>query len=96
MPLPLAPVAVIALRCGAVALTAWAAKRALAGKVTPGRRDQRLEDALDELPEGLSAHHAPLETSRHAATRFERRIRIGEQEWHVDAALLARLRLKKV
>lgn len=66
MPLPLAPVAVIALRCGAVALTTWAAKRALAQAMAPGRRDQRAEDALDALPEGLT-RHADAATSRATA-----------------------------
>lgn len=96
MPLPLAPVAVIALRVSAVALTTWAAKRALTRAMQPGRRDQHLEDALDALPEGLTRHSTPSDATERGTARLERRFRIGRTEWHLDAAIIARLRLKKV
>ena len=94
MPLPLAPAAVIALRCSALALTAWAARRALARRAMPGRRDQRVEDAFDELPGGITRQSDP--TATRASLRLSRRYRIGATEWHLDAAMIARLRLKRV
>lgn len=97
MPLPLAPVAGIALKYGAVALAAWGAQRALRAAVAPGRTDQRAEDALDELPEGLSTHRPrDREQQQNAALRLRRRIRFAGRDWDLDAGMIARFRLRRV
>lgn len=98
MPLPviLAPLVPLALRLGAVAAVGYAAKRALAARTHPGRTDQRAEDALDDLGEGLGIH-APLdaEGQRNAAVRFTRTIRFRGRTWQFDAGAIARWRLKE-
>ncbi|PID95812.1 MAG: hypothetical protein CSA85_00410 [Alphaproteobacteria bacterium] len=91
MALPLAPIAGFAIRYGAVALTTLAVARVL----EPGRRDQRAEDALDDLPEGGTFRKAPGE---YAATgRFKRLIRLGQNgpRFELDFAGLGRLRIRR-
>lgn len=99
MPLPLAPILPIALRLGVVtaaglALRSWARRNSF-----PGRTDQRAEDALDDLGEGLSLHRptdrAEGEVSQTNATaRVVRVIRLGKKSWELDAGFLARIRLR--
>lgn len=92
MPLPLAPITAIALRYGTVALATWAVAR----QVERGRRDQRVEDALDGLHEGLTARR---ETDQVNATgRFRRVIRFGTSGpgLEIDATALGRVRFRKV
>lgn len=96
MPLPLAPLAGIALKYGTVALAAWGAQRALRAAVTLGRTDQRAEDALDDLPEGATAHHPRDRDQRNAALRLRRRIHFAGQDWDFDASMIARLRLRRI
>lgn len=102
MPVPLAPIALYALKGGAIAAAVWAARRGLRGLVHPGRTDQRAEDALDALDEGL-AHHRPKDRAedgqRNAAGRLRRTIRWGQkagQAVEIDAAFLARFRLRRL
>lgn len=102
MPVPLAPIALYALKGGAIAATVWAARRGLQGLTRPGRTDQRAEEALDALDEGL-AHHIPPDRAedgqRNAAGRFRRTIRWGAnpgQALEIDAAFLARFRLRRL
>lgn len=92
MPLPLAPITVIALRYGTVALASYAFAR----RVDRGRRDQRAEDALDELPEGLTARREAEQV--HATGRLKRVIRLGAggPGVEIDASALGRLRFRKV
>ena len=94
MPLPLVPV--VALKLGSAALAVWAAQRALRASVGPGRTDQRAEDALDDLPEGMTVHAPRDRDQRNSTARLRRRIRLGGAEWELDAGLIARFRLKKV
>lgn len=92
MPLPLAPIAGIALRYGGVALATYAVTRSL----SHGRRDQRAEDALDDLEEGLSLRH---ETGQANSTaRFKRKIRLGENGpgVEIDISALGRIKLRKL
>ncbi|ODM42047.1 hypothetical protein [Cereibacter johrii] len=96
MPLPLAPLAALALRTGAVAGAVWLVRRAL----VPGRTDQRAEDALDDLGEGLSLHRPAdraLEGARqtNAAGRFRRTLTWAGGGIEIDAAWLARLRIRR-
>lgn len=98
MPLPLAPVAVFALRAGAVAAASWGLARLLRARTLPGRTDQRAEEALDDLGEGLAAH-APKDAQgqRNLAARFRRVVRVpGGKGVEVDLGLIARARLRRV
>jgi len=102
MPLPLAPIALYALKGGVFAATIWAAGRGLRRLIHPGRTDQRAEEALDALDEGL-AHHRPSDRSddgqRNATGRLCRTIRWGSkpgQAVEIDAAFLARIKLRRL
>lgn len=97
MPLPLAPMMPILIRVGALAVTALATHRWMQANSHPGRTDQRAEDALDDLGEGLSIHH-PKDRDTHqtnASARLRRVIRFRGRTWELDAGLMARLRLKE-
>lgn len=97
--MPVARLLPLALRVGAVAGTAWAVTRAVKAQMRPGRTDQRAEDALDDLPEGL-ALHAPRdradEAQKNAAFRLRRVIRWRGETLELDASLLGRFRLRKL
>ncbi|MDT8857737.1 hypothetical protein RNZ50_22355 [Paracoccaceae bacterium Fryx2] len=101
MPLPLAPIAVLALRTGLVAAAAWAVRRAVTRGLRPGVTDQRAEDAMDEMPEGLAIHQPGDRTDgglrqTNTAVRMIRTLRWGNTGVEIDAALLGRLRLRKL
>ncbi len=98
MPLPLVPLLPLALRVGAAATAGYAALRWLRAATHPGRTDQRAEDALDALDEGLALHRpADLADDRqtNASARMIRVVRFRGQVWEVDASLMARLRLRR-
>ncbi len=97
MPLPLVPIAAFALRTGAVAGAVWLIRRSF----VTGRTDQRAEDALDELDEGLALHRPAdraIDGARQTnlASRFHRTLRWGDRGIEIDAALLGRLKIRKV
>jgi hypothetical protein len=99
MPLPLAPLLPLALRLGAVTAVGLAARSWVSRNSFPGRTDQRAEDALDDLGEGLSLHRpadrAAGEVSQTNTTaRVVRVIRLGNRTWELDAGLIARVRLR--
>lgn len=93
MPVPLAPIAATAARYGAIALAGYV----LARQMERGRIDQRAEDALDALPEGMSAQHAPDRQQWNMAARMRRVVRLGQSGPGVelDASLLGRLRFRR-
>jgi hypothetical protein len=99
MPLPLAPLLPIALRLGAVTAVGLAARAWINRNSFPGRTDQRAEDALDDMGEGLSVHR-PADRAEEAASqtnataRTVRVIRMGGKAWELDAAMIARIRLR--
>lgn len=98
MPLPLAPLLPIALRVGAVAALGFAARRWVQARSFPGRTDQKAEDALDDLGEGLSLHRPAdraddLQTN--ATARMLRVIRFRGKSYELDAGFLARFRLRQ-
>lgn len=97
MPLPLAPLLPLALRLGAVAAIGLAARRMVAARTWPGRTDQRAEDALDDLGEGISAH-SPADTpgQHNAGLRLRRTIRFRGKTYEIDAGMMARFRLKEI
>ena len=92
MALPLAPIAVVAIRYGTVAVATYA----LARSIERGRRDQRAEDALDDAPEGITARHEKEQVS--STARMRRVIRLGKNGpgIEIDAVSLTRIRFKKV
>ena len=98
MPLPLAPLLPLVLRVGVVATTTFALTRLVQSSTHPGRTDQRAEDALDELGEGLSLHR-PADRAEdrqtNATARLRRVIRFRGRSFEVDAGLMARLRLRE-
>lgn len=98
MPLPLAPLIPLAVRLGLVASTTWAVTRWVRSATHPGRTDQRAEDALDDLGEGLSLHH-PADRAEdrqtNATARVRRVIRFRGRCYEIDAGLVARLRLRE-
>jgi hypothetical protein len=98
MPLPLAPLLPIAIRLGLVATTTFALTRLVQSVTYPGRTDQRAEDALDELGEGLSLHR-PIDRAEdrqtNATARLRRVIRFRGKTWELDAGAMARFRLRQ-
>ncbi len=94
MALPLAPIAGVALRYGAVALAAYVVTRG----IHRGRVDQRAEDAMDEVAEGLSAHRPADREQFNGAARFRRVIRVGTTGpgVEIDITALGRMKLRRV
>jgi hypothetical protein len=94
MALPIAPIAAVALRYGVVALAAYALTRQ-AGR---GRIDQRAEDAMDELPEGVTAQRPQDREQMNGSFRIRRTIRLGHAGpgFEIDASALGRLRFRRV
>ncbi|RBO52567.1 hypothetical protein DSD19_14025 [Rhodovulum sp. BSW8] len=96
MPLPLAPIATVALRYGlrygAVALAAYALSKSRDGL----RRDQRTEDAMDELGEGLTFRRDQEQVN--GAARMRRTFRMGTAGpgVEIDASAFGRLRVRRV
>lgn len=94
MPVPLAPIAATAARYGAIALAGYV----IARQMERGRVDQRTEDVMDELPEGLSGHQARDRQQWNMAGRLRRVVRLGENGpgLEIDASLLGRIRFRRV
>jgi len=92
MALPLAPIAGVALRYGAVALAAYAVAR----QTERGRRDQRAEDAMDEVPEGVTLRRDGAQGN--ATGRFRRVVRLGASGpgVEIDATALGRIQVRRV
>jgi len=92
MAIQFAPIAGIALRYGAVALATYAASRALA----PGRLDQKVEDAMDDLPEGATFRKSDDQVN--GTARWTRVYRLGRTGTAVkiDATGLARIKVTRV
>lgn len=92
MPLPLTPIAGLALRYGAVAVASYAVAR----RVEQGRRDQRAEDALDQLDEGVTLRRDGDQIN--ATGRFRRVVRIGQDGpgLELDVTGLTRIRITRV
>ncbi len=92
MPLPLAPVAGIALRYAAVAGTAYLVTR----RIERGRLAQPVEDEMDETPEGVTARRESGQMN--ATARMRRVIRLGRSGpgVSVDATVLSRVKVDRV
>jgi len=90
------PIAPILVKYGAVALVSFVAQRAVRARIAKGRTDQRGEDALDNLPEGLTAHTPRDRAQKNGSARFTRRITLRGTTYERDAGVLARWRITKV
>ncbi len=92
MPLPLAPVGSLVLRAGIVAAAGYLAGR----RMERGFRDQRAEDALDDLQEGIFARRERGQINLEARSR--RRIRLGETGpgLEIDFTSLSRLKFRRI
>lgn len=92
MPLPLAPIAGVALRYGVVAVTAYAVTR----RLERGHFDQRGEEAMDDINEGISARRNNEQTN--ASGRFRRVIRLGSAGpgVEIDVTAIGRIRIKRI
>lgn len=92
MAIPFTPIAVAALRYGAVAAIAYAA----AQRARPRRIDPAAETAMEALPEGARVGHAPGQLN--ATARWRRAVRMGAQGpgMEIDLSALARLRLRRI
>ena len=92
MPLPLAPIAGIALRYGVVAIATYAVTR----RIDRGHFDQRGEEAMDDVIEGLSIRREKEQLN--GAARYRRIIRLGKNGpgVEIDVTTLGRIRFKKV
>jgi len=100
MPLPLAPLVPFALRLGALAAAALAVRRAVRAATLPGRTDQRAEDAMDDLGEGVALHRPPDRgdadvSQTNTTARWRRTLHWGKRGIEIDAALLGRFRIRK-
>ena len=97
MPLPLVPVAVFAVRAGLVTAAVWAVRRTFAQATQVGRTDQRAEDVLDTMDEGLAVHRpADRDGQRNAGFRLHRVIRWQGGGVEVDLAAMGRLRVRRL
>lgn len=83
------PVVPIALAAGAFAL---------ARNVKISVVDQRVEDRLDDLAEGVSVHRDTTGQQINGAYRYKRTIRWGDNGpgLEVDASFLGRLKLRRL
>lgn len=92
MPLPVAPIALAALRYGPIAYAAFKVVQ----NVEMGRRDQRAEDLHDDTPEGFTLHRDPEHLR--ATGRSKRIIRFGKSGpgVEIDATAFGRIKVKKV
>ena len=98
MPLPLAPLLPLVLRIGALTAAGYAAKRVIAARLHTGRTDQRAEDALDDLDDGMAVHRPKdraADTQTNAAARLRRIIGFRGERYEVDAGFVARFRIRK-
>ena len=92
MALPLAPLAGVALRYGAIALAAYAATR-LVPKL---RHDKARDDILDGIDEGLEARRGARQVNITGRWKRTIRIRPSGPGIEIDATMFSRLKVKKV
>lgn len=92
MPLPLAPIAGFALRYGAVAVATYAISR----RIERAHFDQRGEEAMDNVNEGLSVRRSKEQYN--GTARYRRIVRLGSigPGVEIDVTALGRVRFRKV
>ena len=92
MALPLAPVALVAIRYGTVAVATYAFAR----QIERGRRDQRAEDALDDIPEGVTLRRDGRQTNATGRYRRVLRLKTGGPGVEIDFTSITRFSIRKV
>lgn len=92
LPVLAAPIALRLAVLGAAALIGALA----AARRGPERVDIVTDDALDRLHEGGDVRIDPANGRTDAEARFRRVIGLGRAAWEVEAAMLGRLRLRRV
>jgi hypothetical protein len=92
MALPLVPIVGLALRYGTVAFATYAVTR----KFQAGRIDQRAEDAMDGLQEGVTVRKDKEQIN--GTGRFNRTVRFGDTGpgVEIDISALGRIKFRKV
>jgi hypothetical protein len=96
MALPVVPLVPLLVRAGLVAGSVWAARRMIVRNTHIGRTDQRAEDAMDDLQDGVATHRPrDAEGQQNAAIRLRRSIHLAGRTYEIDAALLGRFRIRK-
>ncbi len=92
MPLPLAPIAGFALRYGVVAVATYAVTRG----IERGFHDQRGEEAMDDVNEGLSIRRSHDQVN--GTGRIKRVVRLGSggPGVEIDITALGRIRFRRV
>ncbi|MEM6306880.1 MAG: hypothetical protein AAF701_02695 [Pseudomonadota bacterium] len=92
MPAPITPIAAMILRYGTVALATYAATRA----IPKLRRNQKTEDVLDTVDEGIALRRDPEQIN--ATGRYRRIIRVGKAgpAVEIDATGLMRVKFRRV
>ncbi|MGR3290528.1 MAG: hypothetical protein ACU0C9_04960 [Paracoccaceae bacterium] len=92
MPLPLAPIAGIALRYGVVAVATYAITR----RVKRGFYDQRGEDAMNDVNEGLSMRRDSDQIN--GTARYKRIVRLGANGpgVEIDITALGRIKFRRI
>ena len=90
MPLPLIPLA-------GASLAALAVVRLLRVSLRPVRIDQRGEDALDDLDEGVEIGRSRVREQANASGRYRRTVRFRNGDAvEIDAGWLARVRVRRL
>lgn len=93
MALPLAPIALTTLRIGGLALAAYALGRI---SVQRAPYDQRAEEALDDVSEGIATRFSDKRND--TTLRWQRTIRLGDDGpgFSIDACGIFRVRIRRV
>lgn len=92
MPIALPPLAGVALKYATIALAGYALARA----TSHGRLDQRVEDVMDDTPEGATLRTADGQAN--ATFRWRRVFRLNStgRGVEIDATALTRLKVKRL
>lgn len=95
MAIPIVPIAGAVLKYGPVAVAGLATLAYL--RAQPGHADQRAEDLLDELDEGVRASRSHDGRQVNTRGRYRRVIRAGRSGPGVelDATFLGRIRIRR-
>lgn len=95
MAIPIVPLAGAVLKYGPLAAAGVAAVAYL--RAQPGHADERAEDLLDEVDEGVSATRSHEGRQVNTRGRFRRVIRAGRHGpgVEIDASFLGRVRLRR-
>ncbi len=92
MPVPIMPLAGFALKYGGIALAGYAVARA----TSHGRLDQRVEDLLDDTPEGLTMRTDDGQLNTTLRWRRVFRMNKTQKGVAIDATALTRVKVNRL